>query len=160
MIVTVRTWYSGRSTRERRLLLLMTAIALPLLAWLLVVRPLDQAYEAALQEQLEAVDRNGRARALAQLIEEQPQAPANSDPGPDLVLVVAESAAQAGIALDRNEARGADGVEINSAAASLRSVLPWLDGLEARGLAVEELRIAPAGTGSVSLVARLERGAR
>ena len=157
MIVTVRTWYLSRSARERRLLLLMLAIALPLLVWLLVVRPLDRAYEAALQDHLDAVDRNGRVRALARLAEQQPQGKANAALGPDLVVVVAESAAQAGIPLDRNEAGGPNEVTVSAASAPLRSVVPWLQSLEARGLGVAELRVVPTEAETVSVTARLKR---
>ena len=157
MIVTVRTWYLGRSARERRMLLLMLAIALPLLVWLLFVRPLNRAYEAALQDQLEAVDRNGRVRALAKLVDQKPQGNVKARLGPDLVVVVAESATQAGIPLDSNEARGPDEVRISAASASLRSVVPWLQGLETRGLGVAELRVVPGQAGMASVTARLKR---
>ena len=65
MIVAVREWYVSRSERERRLILIMLAIAVPLLAWLIVVLPLSQARESALERHVEAIDRNGRVRALA-----------------------------------------------------------------------------------------------
>jgi general secretion pathway protein M len=63
--VEIKQWYAARSPRERRLLLMMAAIAAPLLVWLLLVAPLGNAYDEALQRHLQAVDRNGRVKALA-----------------------------------------------------------------------------------------------
>ena len=153
MIARASEWYLTRSERERRLILLMLAIAVPLLAWLLVVRPLERSYERALDEHLAAVDRNGRVRALA-------AAPRTAGPGVaiegDLGLIVAESAAQAGLSAD-SSASGPDAVTVTIASARAPAAVQWLRDFELRGLRVEDLRMTPGADGTVSLSARLAR---
>lgn len=158
MIASVRQWYGARAPRERLLILLMVALALPVLMWLLVIAPLDSAYESALDRHLEAVDRNGRIRSLAQTAETEPQAAAPVSG--DLALVVTDSAAQAGLTLDSNTPDGQNAVTVAISQAPPLAVTQWLSGFESRGLAVEDLRITPSGPGTVSVTARLTRGAR
>ncbi len=157
MIMTIRQWYVSRSLRERRLILIMLGIALPLLVWLLVVLPLSRAYDEALERHLEAVDRNGRVRALAEPNrEERPAVPVLAG-GPDLSLIIAESATQAGLTLDSNTAAGPDAVSISIAQARPTAAVQWLRDFELRGIRVEDLRMAPGADGTVSLTARLVR---
>lgn len=159
LIVRLRSWYGERSLREQRLLLVMAAIALPLLLWLLVVRPVGIAYDEALQRHLQAVDRNGRVRALAETGRGRAAARSVSI-GPDLGLAIAERAARAGLVLDGNRAAGANGVTVSVATARATAVTQWLAELERDGFTVRELRIAPAADGRISLSAQLTRNAR
>jgi general secretion pathway protein M len=153
MTIVVREWFGARSAREQRLILIMAAIALPLLAWLLIVMPLSRAYERALTQHLEAVDRNGRIRALAG----GPVVPPPRAPAGEVTLLVAESAAQAGLTLASNNPSGPDAVTIAIAQAAPTAVAQWLSGFEARGMRVEDLRMSSAGPGSVSVSARIVR---
>lgn len=155
MIVRLRHWYLARSDRERRLLLLMALIGLPLLAWLLVILPLDRAYDDALKRHVEAIDRNGRVKMLAAT----PPGLRTEPLGGDLTLIVTESAAASGIVLDSNTAVGPGAVTIAISSASPGATLQWLRGLEARGLFIDELRLSPAAGGNASATVRLSRGA-
>ena len=157
MIVTVREWYVSRSERERRLILIMLAIAVPLLAWLLVVLPLSLARESALERHVEAIDRNGRVRALADPDRSARPAVAALAAGPDLPLVIAEAATQAGLTLDSTTAAGPDDVSISIAQARPTAAVQWLRDFELRGIRVEDLRMTPGADGTVSLTARLVR---
>lgn len=158
MIVSLRQWYLARSAREQRMLLMMLVIAVPIMLWAAIIRPLDQAYQRALDAHLQAVDRNGAVRSLAKQLESGPTGAAIPSPvGPDLTLVVAEAAAQSGLTLDSNAASGADQVAVSIAQASPTVAVEWLNGLEARGLSVEELRMVPGQGGTVSVTARLGR---
>lgn len=156
MIVRVTLWYGGRSTREQRLILLMLVIALPLLAWLLVVQPLGRAYDAALDRHLQSVDRNGRVRALAEGARTGVTAAAAA-PAQDLGMLVTESAGRAGLAVAANESSGAGLADVTIAQAPAAVAMQWLRELETGGVSIEELRMAPAGQGLVSVSARLER---
>lgn len=160
MIVVVREWYHARSLRERRLILLMLVIAVPLLAWLLVVVPLGKAYDTALERHLEAVDRNGRVRALAEPARISQPAVAPAAGAADLALVVAEAATQAGLTLDSTSPAGPDTVTISIAQARPTAAVQWLRDFELRGIRVEDLRMAPAADGTVSVTARLVRTRR
>lgn len=157
MIVAVREWYGSRSARERRLILAMLAIAVPLLAWLLIVAPLSRAYEAALERHLEAVDRNGRVRALADPARASRPVMVQASGAADLSLIVAEAAAQAGFTLDSASPAGADTVAISVAQARPTAAVQWLRDFELRGIRVEDLRMTPAADGTVSVSARLVR---
>jgi len=159
MIIRVRDWYGSRSLRERRLLLLMSAVALPLLIWLLVVRPVANAYDAALERNLAAVDLNGRVRALAEGGTARPITNVGA-PGSDIALIIAERAAQSGLVLDSNSAAGPNEVTISIGAASTIAATQWLAQLERDGFAVNDLSMAPTPDGNVAVTARLVRGAR
>ncbi len=160
MIVTVRSWYRTRSVRERLLIGLMLAIAVPLLAWLLIVMPLNNAYGSALERHLEAVDRNGRVRALADPARVSGPAVAPAAGGADLALVITEAATQAGLTLDSTSPAGPDTVTISIAQARPTAAVQWLRDFELRGIRVEDLRMAPAADGTVSVNARLVRTRR
>lgn len=152
----VRAWFAARSQREKRLLVLMAAVALPTLAWLFVI-PLQAAYESALQEQLEAVDRNGRVRALAEGARARPAAERQPQAAADLALVVTESAAQAGIPLEIHSPAGPNAVTVQVGNANATAVIQWLGDLETRGISVEELRMTPSADRTVAMSARLRR---
>jgi general secretion pathway protein M len=156
MIVRVTEWYAARSLREQRLLAAMLVIALPLFLWLLVIVPLNRAYDSALERHLAAVDRSGRVRALAEVGNASRAGAAV--PGGDITLVVAERAARAGLTLASNSAAGAGQVQISVASAKATAITGWLAGLERDGLTLDDVRIAPTGDGNVSLSARVGRG--
>lgn len=151
MIVHFRAWYRARSRREQRLLQLMAAIVIPLLVWLLLVRPLSNAYDQALQRHLQAVDRNGRVKALAARASGgDANAPAAV---PDLALFLSDSARQRGIAAEGRAASAPGSAVISIASSSAPTALEWLRGLETDGYRVSEVRIAPTGGGAVAVTA-------
>lgn len=159
MIIQIRERFLARPQRERRLILLMLAIAIPVFAWLLVVQPLDRAYDNALHRHLEAIDRNGRVRSLTELGRTR-TGPVAATAGAELGLVVAESASRAGLVLDSNSASGVNSVSIAIASAQPTAAMLWLRDFELQGIKVEDLRMAPAGEGAVSLTAQLVRSPR
>ena len=153
MIVQFREWYAGRTLRERRLLQLMAAIAIPLLIWFVLVLPLGNAYDDALQRQLQAADRNGRVKALAaRATAGGEKAPAAV---PDLALYLGDSARQSGIAAEALTGSAPGSAEISIASASAPTALEWLRSLEEQGYLVSDVRIAPAGNGAVTVTATL-----
>ena len=156
MIVRVRQWYGGRTQRERWLLLAMAALAAPVLLWILLLRPLAGAEEQALERHLEAVDRHGRVLVLAEAIEAGPSR-ARIARDVDLQLLVTEAAGLAGVALTDVAVSGPDSVSVTLTNSSAPAATEWLRSLEARGLVVEELRLAPAGDRVVNVSARVGR---
>ncbi|MDQ3245895.1 MAG: type II secretion system protein M [Pseudomonadota bacterium] len=156
MIVAVRDYYGARTQREQRLILLMLGIAVPLLIALLIVIPLGNAYDRALDRHLEAVDRNGRIRQIAEMAKNRP-ASAPEIGGANLSLIVAESASRAGLTLDSNAAAGGNAVAVTIGAAPAPLAVQWLREFETRGVIIEDLRLAPAANGNVSVSARLAR---
>lgn len=151
MIVHFREWYAARSRRERRLLQLMAAIVIPLLVWLLLVGPLGNAYDNALQRHLQAVDRNGRVKALAARVSGgEASVPAAV---PDLALFLSDNARQRGITAEGRAASAPGSAVISIASSSAPTALEWLRGLEADGYRVSDVHVAPTGGGAVSVTA-------
>lgn len=159
MIIQIRERFLARPERERRLILLMVAIAIPIFVWLLVVQPLGRAYDNALQRHLEAIDRNGRVRSLAEA-GRMPANPVAATGGVELGLVVAESASRAGLVLDSNSASSTNSVAIAIASAQPIAAMLWLRDFELQGIKIEDLSMTPAGEGAVSLTAQLVRSTR
>ena len=158
MTADIRDWFVARSKREQGLIVLMLAIALPLLAWLLVVRPLSAAYDDALQDHLAAVDRHGRVLALAETARSAPSRPVEASKA-DLQLVVTEAASQAGITLQGATAKGANSVDVTVAGARATVLGQWLAQFEARGITVEQMTMTALPDGTVNMFARLARRA-
>lgn len=156
MILTIRDWYLSRTRREQLLILLMLAIALPLLAWLLVVRPLNGAYDSALRDHLEAVDRHGRVLALADAAKSAPSRPVAAS-NADLQLIVTEAASQAGITLQGTNPNGPNAIDISVTGGRAGALTQWLAQFEAHGLSVQQLSMAPLPDGTVNMSARLAR---
>lgn len=152
-------WYRGRTARERRLLLLMLCIALPLLGWLLVWRPVDGALTAAWDRHAEAVERHGQVMAAVTALEGTTR-PAAAVTGGPLNAVAGEAAARAGLTLASAAPQGPDRASVSVAAGDPRTMLTWLRGLEEQGVVVSDLRMAPAADGSVTLTAVLARAGR
>jgi general secretion pathway protein M len=156
MIVIVREWLGQRSVRERRMLLAMAAIAVPLLVWLLIIRPLSAAYDDALEQHLDAVDRNGRVRSLIDTANARPDITTRFAPIADIGLVVTEMAGQSGLTVETSP-QGNDRVGIAIAQAPAAGVMRWFADLEARGLVVDEWRLSPAGDGSVAVTGQVRK---
>ena len=158
MTATVRVWFLGRTQREQRLVLLMLAIALPVLAWLLVVRPLTVAYDEALDDHLAAIDRHGRVSALAEAAKAMPARRIEANKV-DLQLIVTQAATQAGIALQAANPNGPDSVDVTVAGGRATALGQWLAQFEARGIAVQQMTMSPLPDGTVNMSARLVRSA-
>lgn len=158
MIIQFKEWYRARSSREQRLLQLMAAIVVPLLVWLLLIRPLTAAYDDALQRHLQAVDRNGRVKALAA----RASGGTASIPTavPDLALFLNDSARQRGITTEARVGPAPGSAIISIASSSAPTALDWLRGLEAEGYRVSDVRIAPTGAGAVAVTATVSGTAR
>jgi general secretion pathway protein M len=158
MTASIRDWFLDRTKREQRLILLMLALALPLLAWLLVVRPVVEAYDDARQDHLAAVDRHGRVLALAGTAKSAPSLPVEASKA-DLQLVVTEAASQAGITLQGATASGANSVDVTVAGGRATALGQWLAQFEARGITVRQMTMTPLPDGTVNMSARLARRA-
>lgn len=156
MTASVRDWFFARSLREQRLILLMLAVAVPVLAWLLIARPLSAAYEEARTDHREAVERHGRVLALAEAAKSEPARRVRSG-NADLRLLVRQAAIQAGIPLQAANANGPNAIDINVAGGRASALVQWLAQLEAQGLTVEQMTMIPQPDGTANLSARLAR---
>jgi general secretion pathway protein M len=158
MIDRARDWFHGRTQREQRLVLLMLAIAAPVLAWLLVVRPLSAAYDEAMQDHLAAIDRHGRVLALAEAAKATPARRIKANEA-DLQLIVTQAATQAGITLKAATPNGPNVVDVTVAGGRATALGQWLAQFEAQGIAIRQMTMTPLPDGTVNMSARLARGA-
>ena len=158
MTAGVRYWFLARSVREQRLILLMLAIAVPVLVWLLVVRPLDSAFDQARENHRVAVERHGRVLVLADAAKSAPLRGVRSGTS-DLRLLVTEAASQAGIVLQGANPNGPNAIDISVTGGRAPALAQWLSQLEAQGLTVQQITMIPQPGGTTNLSARLARAA-
>lgn len=157
----IASWWAGMSARDRRILLLGAALALPLLGWALVWQPLAAAREAARTAHAETAAQLAEVRLLAaQLTQRARHAPPT--PAAQSPLAAVEAAArEQGLleALKRREADGASGVRLMLDNAPADALMRLLERLEQQhGLRATQAQIDPAGPGRVNATLTLQRG--
>lgn len=158
MIARIGNWWQGLSRRERWLVGAAGALALGVLGWALG-RPAVAMFVDLESRHRAAIEREGRVAAKVQLLGRRPAgaAAAAADATP-VDQLLAQSAGDIGLTLDRNEARGPGQATIAIATAKTPVLADWLAGLEAQGLVVDQLTITPGNDGTVGMTAELRRG--
>lgn len=138
----LRSWFEGRSLRERRLILAMLALAALTVAWGAVLRPLGDALAGARTRHADAVIRLGETRArvdAARLI----QRGGAGRPTAAIADEVRVRAAEAGFTLLSVDADGPDRVRLSVQSARPGALAGWLARLERRGLLVDAAAFTP-----------------
>lgn len=136
MRAMISPWWAQRTTRERGLILIMLGLLGLLLLWLLLVRPLVAAREAARTDAMAAAGRLAQAQALTAAIASRPAASAVP-----VIDVLSRRLAEAGLQPARLEAQGNGQAVVEIAAISGRLLIGWAAGLEQRdGLVIERLQ--------------------
>jgi len=125
-------WWALRSQRERALLLVMFALIGVVAAWLLVIRPLADALDAAKARHGAAVVALAEARARSRLA----SGPLASGPAE---TIVAQTASQAGFTGARIGSQGPGRVSVALDAARAPALFGWISEMERRGLVVDRL---------------------
>ena len=152
-------WWRERSLREQRLLLVMFALILLVVGWLLVIRPLSDALDAAEARHAEAVtslaEVRGRAEALRRLQgERNVSAPLPVDG------FVSRTSAEAGFANARIAAQGPARATFALDAVRPQAFFAWVRLMERRGLVVDSLRARANGDRTLAVEAAFRaRGA-
>lgn len=149
----LRNWFAGLSPRERRLVLLMIALAIPVLLWLAVWRPVAAAHGEALENYRMALDRNGRIAAMTGMVAGDDQ-PAPVIDG-SLATWLLDHATQQGLALSRQSDLSETRAEIEMNAATPADAARWLGALEVEGLRIENFRFSPSPEGGVQMTATI-----
>jgi general secretion pathway protein M len=128
-------WWAARTGRERTLLLLLAALALPILVWLAVVRPLAIARETA-EARLSAAAASyaDTAMAAAELGRVRKAAGALSGPLP----TPKDAAEAAGFPV-----KAASGGELILEAVRPKAFFAWAAQMEGKGLTIETLQASP-----------------
>lgn len=155
----LRDWFAGRTVRERRLIALMGLVVVFVFGWLLAIRPLLDAEAGVRAHQLAAVERLGAVRnRMDALAATDGQRVAAGRAAGAVDLYVAQSAAEAGFTLDRNDPAGADRTSVAIATARPTALFSWLSGLEGSGVTVDQLSARPAEiAGTIAVTATLRR---
>ena len=137
-----RAWFEGRSVRERRLILIMLALAALTLAWAGVIRPLGDALTSAGTRHADAVIRLGetRTRVEAARLAQRGNAGRLAAPIADEVRT---RAAEAGFTLLSVDLDGPDRVRVSVQSARPGALAGWLARLEARGVIVDSAAFTP-----------------
>ncbi|WP_265587564.1 type II secretion system protein GspM [Sphingomicrobium arenosum] len=143
-------WYRARSRREQVMLGVMALIAVPILAWFLFIAPALGWHDGARDHYLEASERYGRTRLLAEDLDGGNGAGTSRIDQP-VGDYVAASAAQAGFALTSNVTSGDDRTQVTIAQARADAVLAWIGQLTAAGVAIEAMRLTDNGEGGVEV---------
>ncbi|WP_265528082.1 type II secretion system protein GspM [Sphingomicrobium marinum] len=146
----MKEWWFSRTPRERLMLMVMMAVAIPVLGWLLVVTPLLDAKEEARADYLLALDRHVRVEALAN------PAPATGEGiAVSLIDYLDTQASQRGFSLTVNALEAPGQARIAIAQANGQALLGWLSELEAVGLVLNNVQITPGEAGGVSMSATI-----
>lgn len=155
----IAQWWSGLSNRERRLITVMLAVLALFVGWLGVWRPIHSAIDDGWAAHGAAVDRNAAVRARLEQLERLPARASGSD-AVNVEQFVTQSAAEAGLTLDRSAGQGAGRLAVTIGSARAGALLAWLSALEAQGIVVDTLSMTPAATpGTVAAQAVLRSGA-
>jgi general secretion pathway protein M len=161
-VVTVRRggWWAGRSAREKRLLLAMTALLALVLIWFAMIRPLMDAHNAAEQRLNAAVTDLARARAEAAALKQQAASTgASALPGPiDAFLM--QSGGEQGFTNLQVVADGPARASISIAQVRPAPFFGWIGQLETRGLIVDSLSARPNPDQTIAVQAVLRTGGR
>ncbi|WP_340264376.1 type II secretion system protein GspM [Sphingobium mellinum] len=159
MMERVKILWAERSPREQWMLGVMFALLAIVIIWLGVLRPLDAAQRSAGDRLREATDRNAAVRAKVKLLKALPAGIGASSVTAAIDQLVGQSAGEAGLTLERAQAKGGGRIDIAIASVRPVALFSWLAALESRGIRVETMSARPGPTaGSVSVQAVLVRG--
>ncbi|MDR6113268.1 MULTISPECIES: type II secretion system protein GspM [unclassified Sphingomonas] len=152
-MTSLKLWFDGRSTREKRLLLVMAALMVVTLLWGGILRPLGDGLSSARERHADAVIRLGEAQAIADELRQRRRRPALSGTLADTIRLSAE---QAGFTLSGLTEDGPGRVRAQIASARAAALTPWLARLERGGVLVEQATLTDNGdrTLGVALVLR------
>jgi len=139
MSIITAPWWKTRTLREQRLLLFMGGLLAVVAAWLLVIRPLGDAYSAAHARHGAAVIALAEAKARAEAIRRIERQRPITLAGP-LEAVIGKSATEAGFALSQLRADSGNRVTVAMAAVRPQAFFGWVGQMEAdNGLIVDRL---------------------
>ena len=144
-----RLWFAARSLREKRLLIVMVALAAVALVWGLIIRPVNDGLSTARERHQDAVillaETRARVKAVA-AIEQQHVAPFAAP----LDAIIRDRANEAGFALTSVTADGPNRVQIAIATARPGALFGWIAQLESAGILVDSLNTTDNGDKTVS----------
>ena len=158
----VRAWWSGLSARDRRILLIGAALAVPLLAWAMIWQPLVKARETARQAHADLSTQHAEVRQLAAQLKARTGGTAtpsaNSAQSPLAAVETVAREQRIMEQLKRREAEGTSGVRVLLDDVPADALMRFMETLNQRhGLHITQAQIDPASPGKVSAQLSLGR---
>lgn len=156
MTEAAKNWFIALSRREQILVGIAAVLALGVIGFFGIYRPIYSIATDAKRSFYEATMQAGRIEAKTQAL----SMPADKRPAAAIAalnLLLASEAAERGFTLDTNTAQGASRAEIAIGSARSTAFLSWLADLERRGVVPETLVIRRMDNGTVSVSARLTK---
>ncbi len=148
-MMALRSWFGGRSPREKRLLLVMAGLAIVTIVWGLILRPLGDAMAGARERHAAAVVRYGETSARVDALRDARAARVPLLTG-SLADAVRARAEQAGFPLASLDPAGNDGVSVSIQSARGAALTAWLARLERAGIVVESATLTDNGDRTVA----------
>ncbi|MFC3581012.1 type II secretion system protein M [Sphingomonas hylomeconis] len=149
MIAQFKTWFDGRSLREKRLLLIMAGLAALTLLWVAIILPVTDGLSSAKERHADAVVRMGETQARLKVLQDlQRDRPAAL--GGPLDAIIRTRANDAGFPLSLVNPVGGDRVQIAIGSARPGALLGWIGDLERSGILVDSLNITNNGDQTVA----------
>jgi general secretion pathway protein M len=148
-MTALRSWFDARAPREKKLLLVMAALAVLTLIWGAIIRPVGDGLSSARERHADAVTRlgetQGQVAALKAIQRGRPRPLTGT-----LADVVRIEADQAGFTLTSLDQDGAN-VRVAIQSARPAAVVAWLARLERIGILVESAAMTDTGNKSVGV---------
>ncbi|AXJ94299.1 MULTISPECIES: type II secretion system protein GspM [unclassified Sphingomonas] len=143
----LRTWFDGRSLREKRLILVMLGLTALTLVWAGIVRPVRDGLSSARERHADAVVRLATTESAVDAIRGAGRRVPLTGSLADALRAQAESA---GFVLASLDERGGGRVHATIQAARPAALSRWVAGLEGGGILVDSATWHDNGDGSVA----------
>ncbi|MDP1025981.1 type II secretion system protein GspM [Sphingomonas sp. KR1UV-12] len=145
----LRTWFDGRSLREKRLLLVMAALLAVTIVWGLILRPLDDALSSAREAHTTAVIRYGETAARVEALRDAKAARVRPLAG-TLADTVRLRAEEAGFPIGSLDPGNDGSVNLSIQSARGAALTAWLARLERGGIVVQSATLTDNGDRTVA----------
>ena len=145
----LRLWFDGRAPREKKLLLVMVALAVLTLIWAAIIRPVGDGLSSARERHADAVTRLGETQAQVAALRDIQRGRARPLTGTlaDVVRVEADQAGFTLASLDQDGAR----VRVSIQSARPTALVAWLARLERIGVLVDTATMTDNGNKAVGV---------
>ena len=150
----LRLWFDGRAPREKKLLLVMVALAVLTLVWAAIIRPVGDGLSSARERHADAVTRLGETQAQVAALRTIQRNRARPLTG-TLADVVRAEADQAGFSLASLDQDGTR-VRVGIQSARPAALVAWLARLERIGILVDTATMTDNGDKTVGVALALK----
>lgn len=148
-------WWNERSQRERVMLSGMLVLIAVTALWYGVIQPLRRGVESAAAAKAESAAELAEATTVAGRLDAQRRSVGTRRTASSLENLIATSAAQSGVTLDRHQLDDA-AITVWAGATDAKRVFAWLAILQSRhGIGVTDLTAIPGEAGTIQVQATL-----